>query len=200
MEPTKGYFPAQDCPSPSTFRHWAAVSCAPLPRDGCSHLPPSMEGPMCIPQQLPLQLPTSIRRVQPRRARPCAPILLGGTPLGLTLLLACGGTADITPPPPPPTVIVSAESTASGNGQSGTVATALPLPLRVVVDSNGSPEAGATVSWQSSSGALAPTSSVTNGEGVAAAIWTLDTVSGGQTASATVAGATGSPVKFSATA
>jgi plastocyanin len=77
---------------------------------------------------------------------------------------------------------------------------ALALPLRVVVNSDGLPQAGVTVTWQSSSGALAPTASVTNGEGQASAIWTLDTVSGEKTASANVAGAAGSPVSFSATA
>jgi plastocyanin len=115
----------------------------------------------------------------------------------------CGETGDgiVTPPPPVvPVVTMSAEPAASGDAQSGTVATTLPLPLRVVVDSDGSPQAGVTVTWQSSSGALAPTSSVTDAEGLATTMWTLDTVSGGKTASAAVAGAEGSPVTFSATA
>ena len=76
--------------------------------------------------------------------------------------VGCGGASgDITTPPsppPPPKAIVRAAPVASGAGQSGIVATTLPLPLRVEVDSDGSSLQGVTVVWHTASGALAPTS------------------------------------------
>jgi hypothetical protein len=114
-----------------------------------------------------------------------------------------GNGAGVPPPPPPPAAPVAtirAATTASGDGQSGTVATTLPLPLRVVVDSDGAPRAGVTVTWQAYAGALEPQSSVTDAEGLATAMWSLDTVSGAKLAFAGVIGASGSPVSFRATA
>jgi adhesin/invasin len=66
----------------------------------------------------------------------------------------------------------------------------------------GAPSAGATVAWSTTvaGGSLDPASALTDANGVATSSWTLGTVSGSQTAQATLSGATGSPVGFTATA
>jgi hypothetical protein len=92
---------------------------------------------------------------------------------------------------------VSATATASGNGQAGAVATALPLSLRVLVDSAGTKQ-GVTVTWHTSNGLVTPQASVTDAAGIATATWTLDTVVGTQSATASVAGL--NTVRFRATA
>ncbi len=120
-------------------------------------------------------------------------LLLGGMGLGVA---GCGA-GDGTGPPPPPANAVSATATASGNGQAGAVATALPLPLRVLVDSAGTKQ-GVTVTWHTSNGLVTPQASVTDAAGIATATWTLDTVVGTQSATASVAGL--NTVRFRATA
>jgi len=95
-----------------------------------------------------------------------------------------------------------AQAPVSGNNQSGTVGQVLTSPIRVLVTRDGQPEAGATVTWSAAgTGALmAPTSGVTDASGLAASTWTLPHAAGTRTATATVSGANGSPVSFSATA
>lgn len=111
-----------------------------------------------------------------------------------------GGDGDITPPPPGVTIAKTA--TGSGDAQSATVGQPLPNPIQVVVTQNGLPSPGLTVAWSSTTagGSLSPASGPTSADGIASTAWTLGTTSGAQTASATLAGATGSPVTFTATA
>ncbi len=103
------------------------------------------------------------------------------------------------PPPPPPTGVVIAKATPSGDGQTATVATALPSQLRVEVTDNGSPVSGRTVAWATTFGSVTA-SSDTDASGIATTNWTLGQSSGLQSASATLSGAGGSPVSFTATA
>jgi plastocyanin len=114
------------------------------------------------------------------------------------LVGGCGGGGDSTPNPSP--LVVAKEPTASGDAQTGPVSEALPNNLRIVVTRDGSPQSGVTVNWSTATGSLAPTSGPTGGDGIAASSWTLGPTAGAQTAQAVVAGATGSPVTFSATA
>jgi trimeric autotransporter adhesin len=119
--------------------------------------------------------------------------------LSLVLLSACGGGDGDGGTPPSTTTI--AKATASGDAQTATVGQALAAPLQVVVTDNGAASAGATVNWATTSGgSLSPTSSTTDANGIAATSWTLGTASGSQQATATLSGATGSPVTFTATA
>ena len=113
--------------------------------------------------------------------------------LALVGLGGCSGGTD-------PEATLTAAAVAASNGQAGLVGTALPLPLRVEVASDGTPKEGVTVTWQTTAGSVAPTSSLTDVHGVAATSWTLGSVPGAMTLSATVAGAQGSPVSFNATA
>ena len=75
-------------------------------------------------------------------------------------------------------------------------------PLRVVVTEDGVPLPGANVAWATTAvgGSVDPGSAATDAEGVASTMWTVGTASGAQTASATLSGASGSPVTFTATA
>jgi alpha-tubulin suppressor-like RCC1 family protein len=88
----------------------------------------------------------------------------------------------------------------SGDGQGGTVGTALAAPMVVkVTDSFGNAVPGATVAWSrtSGSGSLAAESSVTDASGNASVGYTLGSTPGTETVSASVAGQS---VGFSATA
>ena len=119
--------------------------------------------------------------------------------IGSALLFAgCGGSGDTGQGPGG----LSVAKTASGSGdaQSGVAGTALASPLRVVVTSDGTPQTGTTVAWSAAGGgAIAPASAVTDASGIATGTWTLGHTAGTQAANATVSGATGSPVAFSAT-
>jgi Bacterial Ig-like domain (group 1)/Regulator of chromosome condensation (RCC1) repeat/Bacterial Ig-like domain (group 2) len=89
----------------------------------------------------------------------------------------------------------------SGDGQTGTVGTALPQPAVVELRSSlGQPIAGAAVTWTpaASSGTVAPPVSVTGPDGRASAEWTLGTFAWTQGLAAATEGAP--PVTLSATA
>ncbi len=115
----------------------------------------------------------------------------------LVLLAACGGGDGGGNPPDPD--LVMAKAAPSGDAQTGTVGQALADPLRVRVTLDGTPEAGHAVNWTALDGGVAPTSSVTGADGIASTSWTLGTAAGAQSARATLAGASGSPVTFAAT-
>jgi len=119
----------------------------------------------------------------------------------LAPIVACSSGGDGGSGPPPPVVTV-AKAPVSGDGQTGTVGQPLANPIRVLVLQDGQPEPGATVTWSApgTGASVAPTSGVTDAQGLAEATWTLPQAAGARTASAAVAGATGSPVSFSATA
>jgi len=104
------------------------------------------------------------------------------------------------PPPPPPTGLVIAQATPSGDGQTAIVATALPSQLRVEVTDNGSPVSGRTVAWATTGGGSVTASSDTDASGIATSQWTLGQSAGLQSASATLSGAGGSPIGFTASA
>jgi plastocyanin len=126
------------------------------------------------------------------------PLLLG---LGI-VIAACGGGGGSNTGTPPGTIAIAKTSANSGDAQGGTVGQPLAAPLNVIVTENGTTSAGNTVVWGTgvSGGSLNPGSSVTDANGVASSTWTLGTVAGSQTAIATLTGAAGSPVIFSATA
>lgn len=115
------------------------------------------------------------------------------------LLGACGGGGDGGTPPS--TTAIAKTAANSGDAQSATVGQPLADPLQVVVTESGSPSSGVTVAWSTTGGgSLTPASGATGADGVTSTDWTLGTTSGAQTARATLAGATGSPVTFTATA
>ena len=92
----------------------------------------------------------------------------------------------------------------AGNGQSATVGTAVAIaPSVKVTDAAGNPVMGVTVTFQvaSGSGSVTGTTPATDASGIATiGSWTLGTLAGANSLTATVAGLTGSPVTFNATA
>jgi hypothetical protein len=100
----------------------------------------------------------------------------------------------------PPETRVTTVTVSGGNGQEGTVAEELPLPIALLaVDGQDRPVAGARVEWMVSTGggSIEPISDVTDQDGVGQATWTLGTGAGQQAASAMVGTAS---VSFTATA
>jgi plastocyanin len=89
----------------------------------------------------------------------------------------------------------------SGNEQEGSVGTALPEPIVVRVTTNGIAAPLINVVWSTSvpNGQIVPALTATDANGMASATWTLG-AEGANTAQATVDGAIGSPVSFTATA
>lgn len=90
----------------------------------------------------------------------------------------------------------------SGNTQTGTAGSALPLPFVVRVnDSNGNPVSGRTITFAvaSGGGSISPTSVVTGTDGRASSTATLGATAGANTFTATSAGLTNSPMSFTAT-
>jgi hypothetical protein len=90
----------------------------------------------------------------------------------------------------------------AGNSQSDTVAATLPTAYSVrVVDSNGNGVQGVSIAWTATTGGGSITpSSTTDVNGFATAARVLGTVPGADSATATVGGLPGSPIRFAATA
>ena len=119
---------------------------------------------------------------------------------GLVVAAALGGCSSDNSGGPG-TLAVAKSATNSGDAQNGTAGQALADPLRVVVTDGGMVQNGVTVSWATTGGgSLSPATSTTDANGLAVAAWTLGAGGGAQTATASVSGASGSPVTFTATA
>jgi hypothetical protein len=89
----------------------------------------------------------------------------------------------------------------SGNGQGGTVNTALTNPfIAKVTDNFGNAIPGVSVTWAvaSGGGSLSGTTSTTNASGQVQTLLTMGAVAGANTVTATSAGLTGSPLTFTA--
>ena len=126
-----------------------------------------------------------------------------GAAVCLFALFGCGGSDGNggNGPGPEDPLQVAATSSSSGNAQSGPPGEALANPLRVVITRASEPQQGVEVTWATTGGgSLAPTTSTSDGAGIATSTWTLGPTEGAQSATATVADADGSPVTFSATA
>jgi len=119
--------------------------------------------------------------------------------LALATLAACGGGSDVTSTVPlTPT---SLSITTGTNDQTGTVGAALAKPLSVkVVDQNGNAISGATVTWvvPNNGGTLGGVTSTTDATGIATMTWTLPSVPGRYSVTASIANGQG--LTFNATA
>jgi hypothetical protein len=118
--------------------------------------------------------------------------LLGATVIAQ--MIACGDATG--PKAGPPASIVPVPGNAQGTAEVGSKL-GQPLTIRVS-DSQGRNLSGVTVVWNTSSGALSASSSLTDASGLAMVGWTLGPLAGTQSATATVAGL--SPVTFTAIA
>jgi plastocyanin len=104
--------------------------------------------------------------------------------------------------PNDPDPVIAKTATNSGDAQTASITETLTDDLRVLVTLNGDPVEGTDVTWAVSAngGSIAPVTATTGADGIAVGEWTFGTKSGVFTATATLAGATGSPVSFTATA
>ena len=115
------------------------------------------------------------------------------------LALALAACGDSTSPAHSATTIAALD----GLNQNGEAAAALPAPLRVkVTDAAGQPVANVAVTWTvtGGGGSISPVTSLSDADGIAGAVFTLGPQAGAQSAQAAVAGLSGSPVTFAATA
>lgn len=120
-------------------------------------------------------------------------------PLALLLSLAvaaCGDDGGTAPQESDPVLAKQ-----SGDAQTGDPGAALSDPIVVRVTRDGSPVSGQSVSWSVSAGggSVTPTTSTTDTNGDASTTWTLGAAAGGNALEASAAGATGSPLTFTAT-
>ncbi len=122
--------------------------------------------------------------------------------LAAVAVTACGDSYGGDPGGPDPAVLKAARSEPSGNGQTGTAEQDLASPLRIVVLRGDAPEAGAVVTWNATgTGAvMTPQVDTTGADGVSTSGWHLGSEVGIQNSQASVAGAEGSPIPFTATA
>ncbi|MFO7894267.1 MAG: Ig-like domain-containing protein [Longimicrobiales bacterium] len=113
--------------------------------------------------------------------------LVTATGPGATVVVArAGERADTSRVVVSPAAVVAA---AAGDEQTAAVGETLPQPLTVrVVDAEGLPVTGLPVAWSVSAGSVDPDTSLTDGDGLASTRWTLETVPGLDTLTATVAG------------
>jgi plastocyanin len=116
------------------------------------------------------------------------------------LAAACSDDGGGNPGGPDP--VIAKTATNSGDGQIAAVTEVLPQDLRVIVTLDGQPVEGEDITWAvaANGGTVIPATATTDADGIALGEWTFGTTSGLFTATATRAGATGSPVSFSATA
>ena len=128
----------------------------------------------------PFMIPQAVRRQRSLSSR--AALLLG-------VVLLAGGCSESSTSPAA-LIPEDGELGLGVDGQLGTVATALPTPLSIVVrDSAGRPLAGVPIVWQANSGqgSISPATSQTGVDGVSTAVWTLGEKAGRQEARAIVA-------------
>lgn len=84
---------------------------------------------------------------------------------------------------------LTVSAVAGSDGQTALTGATLPLPLSVLVQSDGAPKAGVAVTWHASDGTVEPVSGVTDATGQASATWTLGAAAGAMSVTTTVAGA-----------
>ena len=108
-------------------------------------------------------------------------------------VMACGSGGGGTPP----VTVLIAKGAPSGDGQHAIVGQGLANPLKVLVTEDGAAKVDAAVTWSTNSaGVVITPSGNTDADGVATGTITLGTVAGPDTVRATLAGASGSPVRF----
>jgi adhesin/invasin len=129
-----------------------------------------------------------------------------GTAAGANSLTATSGSLSGSPVTFTATGTAGAAATiaiSTGNAQSATVNTAVAVtPSVLVTDAYGNPVGGVAVTFAVASGGGSATglSATTNASGVASVgTWTLGTVAGSNSLTASSAGLTGSPITFTAT-
>jgi plastocyanin len=115
-------------------------------------------------------------------------------------LLAVGACGDDNAQPAQSPLVMTKAPTKSGDQQNGRIGEALPAALRVLVTRDGEPVGDIPVNWGTGSGSVSPRQGSTATDGITTGTWTLGDAIGTQNATASVPGATNSPIVFTATA
>lgn len=97
-------------------------------------------------------------------------------------------------------MVIEKPATKSGDQQTGPVGTVLGNPLRVLITRDGAPVEGVNVDWSAGQGGALSDEQESGEDGIATIVWTLGPETGPQAATATVDGAEGSPLTYTATA
>ena len=115
-------------------------------------------------------------------------------------ILATGGCGDDNAQEAQSPLVITMAPTKSGDQQIGRAGEAVLSALRVLVTRDGEPVSGIPVRWGTGTGSISPSQGSTATDGTTAGVWTLGEELGTQNATASVNGATNSPIVFSATA
>ena len=127
--------------------------------------------------------------------------MVSGRRLGLVAMIAAAGTGCNGDSGPSLSQLqLQKAPSKSGDLQTGIVGTKLGNDLRVFITRDGNPVNAVSVSWFTSEGSLNPTTSMSDPGGIATTSWTLGNTIGTKAATATVTGASGSPLAFTAQA
>lgn len=121
--------------------------------------------------------------------------------LGPVLVLSgagCNSGDDQGPGESP--LVIEKPVTKSGDQQTGPVSVALGNPLRVQITRDGEPVEEVAVSWATGNGGSFSGTTDSDADGIASTVWTLGPEVGNQAATATVTGADGSPLTYTAEA
>lgn len=97
-------------------------------------------------------------------------------------------------------LVIEKPATKSGDQQTGPVGVALGNPLRVLITRDGEPVEDVNVEWVAGQGGSLSDEQESGEDGIASVVWTLGPDIGEQAVTASVQGATGSPLTFTATA
>lgn len=124
---------------------------------------------------------------------------LGLLAVGTVVGLGAGCSGDDQGPGESP-LVIEKPATKSGDQQTGPVETALGNPLRVLITRDGEPVEGVDVEWSAGQGGALSDEQESDEEGFASVVWTLGPDIGEHAATATVTGADGSPLTYTATA
>jgi plastocyanin len=120
--------------------------------------------------------------------------------LGIAATLAVSASGCGSDPQTQPTgqLAIARAPSKSGDDQTQTAGQLLGSQLRVLVTRDEVPAAGATVRWTTQDGSLGDPTTVADDNGIASNDWTLGDEVGDQTAEASLEGADGSPITFTA--
>ena len=127
------------------------------------------------------------------RARTAAVFVIGS-------LAWLGGACGDDDQGPDETLDIEKPTLQSGDQQTGPTGQALSSPLRVLITRTGEPVAGVDVEWSVGLGGSLSDEQVSDDEGLASVLWTLGPDVGEQEATASVEGADGSPLTYTALA
>ena len=124
---------------------------------------------------------------------------VGSLMVGMVVWLGAACSSDDQGPGQSP-LVIEKPATKSGDQQTGPVGTALGNPLRVLITRDGEPVEDVNVEWTAGQGGALSDEQASGEDGIASVVWTLGPEIGEHAVTASVSGAEGSPLTYTATA